>query len=355
MTHAPIAGAYRLPPRGGRGAFQFNRGPVGRGGRQHTHQGIDLEAELGRPFLAIEAGTVERASNEPVRGFAGYGRHVVLLLDSGLRALYGHAAHVSVTRGQRVEEGAELGTVGQSQFRGLDPGDDNRMGAHLHFELSRARYPQGAETPTRIDPGVYLTSHGVPSSHAPELPEHASPPSSQPEPPPRPPARQMTATLRTELLRRMVATDIRVATAATLLERAGQETAGGILRANWRDARALIAPSFNNPTVEIPRELVSGWLAKVREARAFLLELPNAQIRRAGELWTAAQHELWTRGGWLIDSAERELREHVIEPGLREIREHIIDPGMDAARTAALGIGGVLLVVGVAYLATRGR
>lgn len=356
MTIAPIAGAYTLPHRGGRGSFLVDRGPVGRGGRDHFHRGIDLEAELGRPWLAVENGTVELVHKQPARGFYGYGRIVVLKLDSGPWALYAHGSQVDVAPGQRVAEGEQLGRVGRSQFRGGDPGDDQRMGSHLHFELSKRRYPLPPEAPVRVDPTAWLKARGVAQSRAADPDEAAAPPSSpsspssEPAPLARAP-RNVGPSLREELMRRVVETDLRVAEAARLLDQRGAGPLAAIVRERWASSRGALLATLAGPTsIEEARASVSSWLDTVREARSYLVDLPDEVVRRAGDAWTVAQHELWTRGQWMLDQAEA-AAERVVERVREEVQEHVIDP----ATNLAIGTGAVLVLVGLVWLWSSSR
>ena len=101
--------------------------------------------DLGAPVVAAAPGVVTTAEATP-RG--GYGRWIVLDHGNGESSLYAHLASVVVAVGQRVDQGAMIGTLG----------DSGRVsGSHLHFEeqsgrtvlpawFAGARYTSGANT-----------------------------------------------------------------------------------------------------------------------------------------------------------------------------------------------------------------
>jgi len=119
----PIAG-----PHGVRGAVgEFGAGRTG--GR--VHEGFDATARCGTPLVAVRAGRILEAADDPA--LKGY--YVVLKGEGERRTyLYAHlrrpaAAH----RGQRVRAGRRLGAVGRTGNAASTP-------CHLHFEVrSRGR------------------------------------------------------------------------------------------------------------------------------------------------------------------------------------------------------------------------
>lgn len=76
----------------------------------------------GAPVVAAATGTVTTAQATPS---GGYGRWVVIDHGNAESTLYAHLSSVSVALGQRIDQGAMLGTVGDS---------GNARGSHLHFE-----------------------------------------------------------------------------------------------------------------------------------------------------------------------------------------------------------------------------
>lgn len=83
--------------------------------------------DLGAPVVAAAAGTVTTAYATPK---GGYGRWVVIDHGNGETSLYAHLASVLVAVGQRVDQGAMIGTLGDS---------GNASGSHLHFEEKSGR------------------------------------------------------------------------------------------------------------------------------------------------------------------------------------------------------------------------
>ncbi|MGW3204287.1 M23 family metallopeptidase [Streptomyces sp. NPDC001135] len=106
------------------------------------HTGVDFVVPTGTPVKAVAAGTVVSA------GWGGaYGNQVVLRLDDGHYAQYGHLSRLSVSAGQTVTEGQQVGLSGAT---------GNVTGPHLHFEI-RTTPDYGSD----IDPVGYLRGHGV--------------------------------------------------------------------------------------------------------------------------------------------------------------------------------------------------
>ena len=91
------------------------------------HTGIDISAPTGTPVNAWRDGTVVFASR---RG--GYGNMVAIRHADGSESYYAHLHGLSVIEGDIVEEGTQIGTVGNT-------GDST--GPHLHFEIRIKRRP----------------------------------------------------------------------------------------------------------------------------------------------------------------------------------------------------------------------
>ncbi|MCX5054365.1 MULTISPECIES: M23 family metallopeptidase [unclassified Streptomyces] len=106
------------------------------------HTGVDFVVPTGTPVKAVGAGTVVSA------GWGGaYGNQVVIKLADGYYAQYGHLSQLSVSAGQTVTEGQQLGLSGAT---------GNVTGPHLHFEI-RTTPDYGSD----VDPVAYLRSKGV--------------------------------------------------------------------------------------------------------------------------------------------------------------------------------------------------
>lgn len=88
-----------------------------------AHNGLDIAAPLGAAVLAAANGEIVVAGIDSL-----YGRVVVIDHGDGLRSVYGHNASLAVRRGDRVERGETIATVGST---------GQSTAPHLHFELRR--------------------------------------------------------------------------------------------------------------------------------------------------------------------------------------------------------------------------
>ncbi|WP_406176032.1 peptidoglycan DD-metalloendopeptidase family protein [Streptomyces sp. NBC_00996] len=106
------------------------------------HTGVDFVVPTGTTIKAIAAGTVVSA------GWGGaYGNQVVIQHADGQYSQYAHMSSLSVSAGQTVTEGQQIGLSGAT---------GNVTGPHLHFEI-RTTPNYGSD----VDPVAYLRSHGV--------------------------------------------------------------------------------------------------------------------------------------------------------------------------------------------------
>ncbi|MEV0323557.1 M23 family metallopeptidase [Streptomyces sp. NPDC050658] len=107
-----------------------------------SHTGVDFHAASGTTVHAVGSGTVVEA------GWGGaYGNNVVIKMNDGTYTQYGHMSSLSVTVGQAVTPGQQIGLSGST---------GNSSGPHLHFEART-----GEDYGSDIDPVAYLRSHGV--------------------------------------------------------------------------------------------------------------------------------------------------------------------------------------------------
>ncbi|MER6102729.1 LysM peptidoglycan-binding domain-containing M23 family metallopeptidase [Streptomyces sp. NPDC001832] len=107
-----------------------------------SHTGIDFPVSTGTSVKAITSGTVVTA------GWGGaYGNQVVIKHADGHYSQYGHLSSISVSAGQTVSTGQQIGLSGAT---------GNATGPHLHFEVRT-----GPEYGSDIDPVAYLASHGI--------------------------------------------------------------------------------------------------------------------------------------------------------------------------------------------------
>ncbi|MDH2388089.1 LysM peptidoglycan-binding domain-containing M23 family metallopeptidase [Streptomyces sp. HNM0663] len=106
------------------------------------HTGVDFAAATGTTVKAVTAGTVVSA------GWGGaYGNEVVIRHNDGTYSQYAHLSSLSVSSGQSVSAGQQIGLSGST---------GNSTGPHLHFEVRT-----GPSYGSDIDPVAYLRQHGV--------------------------------------------------------------------------------------------------------------------------------------------------------------------------------------------------
>ena len=89
--------------------------------RRAYHTGVDIAAGLGTPVKASQFGRVVWA------GYRGnYGKTVIIVHPQGYKTLYAHLGRINVKKGQSVQQGVDIGTVGST---------GRSTGPHLHFEV----------------------------------------------------------------------------------------------------------------------------------------------------------------------------------------------------------------------------
>jgi septal ring factor EnvC (AmiA/AmiB activator) len=129
------------------GTFEMKKGklpwPVGQGtvvakfGNQvhptlktvTQNTGIDISVKSGSPVTAVAEGEVST-----IWWLPSYGNLVIVNHYNGYRTVYAHLSEIDVTEGQKLKEGDNIGTSGES----LD-------GPRLHFELWKEREKQNPE------------------------------------------------------------------------------------------------------------------------------------------------------------------------------------------------------------------
>ncbi|MBH5336988.1 transglycosylase family protein [Streptomyces pactum] len=106
------------------------------------HTGVDFPVPTGTTVKAVGPGEVVSA------GWGGaYGNEVVIRHADGKYSQYAHLSSLSVSAGQTVSGGQQIGLSGST---------GNSSGPHLHFEIRT-----GAGYGSDVDPIAYLRAHGV--------------------------------------------------------------------------------------------------------------------------------------------------------------------------------------------------
>lgn len=101
------------------------------------HNGIDAVAPWGTPVYAVKSGKVVEVKHDA----GGYGKHVRILTHDtpigGEEWTYGHLSSISVKLGQWVQEGEEIGKMGNTGFvvSGATPywKANPHAGTHVHL------------------------------------------------------------------------------------------------------------------------------------------------------------------------------------------------------------------------------
>ncbi|MFG2645576.1 M23 family metallopeptidase [Streptomyces sp. NPDC048370] len=107
-----------------------------------SHSGVDFHAAYGTKVVSVGSGTVVEA------GWGGaYGNNIVIRMNDGTYTQYGHLSAISVSVGQTVTPGRQIGISGST---------GNSTGPHLHFEARTT-----AEYGSDINPVAYLRARGV--------------------------------------------------------------------------------------------------------------------------------------------------------------------------------------------------
>lgn len=110
-------------------AHTFGDG-FGTGRSGHSHQGQDIFAPCGTPLVSVGRARVKAVSFQRLAG-----NYVVLRYKKKKQDfLYAHMATMTVTRGQVVLPGQQVGTVGET---------GNARGCHLHFEQWIGKWYRG--------------------------------------------------------------------------------------------------------------------------------------------------------------------------------------------------------------------
>ena len=109
------------------------------------HDGLDMVTVGVKtpPVYAAEDGKVVYAASG-----SGYQKHVIILHPNGYSTLYGHMSAITVSKGQTVKKGQQVGNVGNG---------DGKYGYHLHFRVHKGDNGNGADNPAvSVDPETLI-------------------------------------------------------------------------------------------------------------------------------------------------------------------------------------------------------
>lgn len=121
LLHTP-ARDFKISARFGDAGYRWSSG---------YHTGLDFVGALGSPIYAAASGKVVSAKPE-----GAYGNMVKIKHADGTRTLYAHLTSYSVQKGDTVERGQRIGSLGST---------GNSSGPHLHFEVIRDGKPTDPE------------------------------------------------------------------------------------------------------------------------------------------------------------------------------------------------------------------
>jgi murein DD-endopeptidase MepM/ murein hydrolase activator NlpD len=91
-------------------------------GRRSFHGGLDIASDFGTPILAPARGRVAFSGRK-----GPLGKTLVIDHGFGLRTSYGHAAEIHVEKGQEIERGERIASVGST---------GRSTGPHLHYAVA---------------------------------------------------------------------------------------------------------------------------------------------------------------------------------------------------------------------------
>jgi murein DD-endopeptidase MepM/ murein hydrolase activator NlpD len=110
------------------------------------HAGLDFNGETGDPVYAATDGRVQYAEFN----YGGYGNLIMIMRADGTQTRYAHLDKIKVSKGERVNAGRLIGTMGNT---------GHSSGSHLHFEVRVGK----ALTPTN-PAGLWTGSRpGIPA------------------------------------------------------------------------------------------------------------------------------------------------------------------------------------------------
>jgi len=92
------------------------------------HPGIDLTAPLGTALFPVSNGWVAWVNTS----YLGYGKHLFIEHDGGVKSLYAHLSYVNVRPGETVTKETQIGEIGATGWA---------TGYHVHLEIYQDGVP----------------------------------------------------------------------------------------------------------------------------------------------------------------------------------------------------------------------
>lgn len=103
---------------------------------ENFHPGIDIANAIGTPIKAPVTGSVVSAVGDKVQGDASYGNKVMIKDGKGSFHNFGHLNDVMVKPGQQIQQGQQLGTMGNTGAAYSPSGGGD--GSHLDYRIVNA-------------------------------------------------------------------------------------------------------------------------------------------------------------------------------------------------------------------------
>lgn len=131
-------------PVGGNGGTDLNNWPRYSSGKYHS--GTDISAPKGTPVYATYSGVVDTVKSLT----SSYGKHVIIKSIVDGKTVYIYYCHLdsySVSKGQAVTAGQQIGKVGST---------GNSSGNHLHYEVRNANKSYGSLKNPTLNPHDFL-------------------------------------------------------------------------------------------------------------------------------------------------------------------------------------------------------
>jgi len=147
-------GEYRPGAEGSRGKARVH----GSDGKKRGHTGEDYAMPTGTPLTMLAPGTVYDVEHSIAKS-GGYGKFIVIQLDSGEFVRLAHLDKIYVKKGEKV--GANTGPNGTAKVVGLSGNTGLSGGPHLHLDYAKAYDPATAAVSNTMNPMSFIKARGL--------------------------------------------------------------------------------------------------------------------------------------------------------------------------------------------------